>query len=61
MELTDKNDKILRALGFKPDDECVRDWWHLEDGWTFRLDKIRSFKELVKRVGEKIDEKIDEN
>ena len=56
MKLTKENERILRKLGFKPDSElhpkiiCMEGWWSLKDGWGFRLDAIKDFKHLVRRL-----------
>lgn len=36
MKLTKENEKILRKLGFTPDNDRMKDmdgWWSLKNGW----------------------------
>lgn len=48
MKLTDDNEKLLIKLGFLPDEN--KDWWRLKDGLEFRIDAIKDFKSLIKRL-----------
>ena len=48
MKLTKENEKILLKLGFKPDEK--KEWWTLDCGWTFEIDSISNFKQLIHRI-----------
>ena len=54
MKPTPENLAILKKLGFTCDGdrlgESMKDWYSLDNGWGFRIDRIRNFKHLVKRL-----------
>lgn len=54
MKPTPENIAILKKLGFTCDGdrlgESMNDWYSLDNGWGFRIDSIRDFKHLVKRL-----------
>ena len=54
MKPTPENIAILKKLGFTCDGdrlgETMKDWYSLPMGWGFRLDAIRDFKHLVRRI-----------
>ena len=52
---TKENIMILNKMGFTCDfdrtqNEADKEWYSLKDGWGFRLDGIRDFKHLVRRL-----------
>ena len=52
MRDTEENKKILKKLGFKAFKQFEDDkgWYQNDDGWQFRIDKMPSFKVLLKRL-----------
>lgn len=55
MKPTKENLALLKKLGFTRDkhntgDDPNYDWYSLPNGWGFRLDAIRNFPELMRRL-----------
>lgn len=55
MKATEENIKILKRLGFTCDydrtkNQMDEEWYSLDNGWGFRLDAVKSFKHLIKRI-----------
>lgn len=55
MKPTKENLEILKKLGFTCDMDTTKnpmdeEWYSLDNGWGFRLDGVRNFKQLFKNA-----------
>ncbi len=55
MKPTPENLEILKKLGFTCDmneteNPMDEEWYSLDNGWGFRLDAVRNFKQLIRNI-----------
>lgn len=55
MKPTKENIETLKKLGFTCDMDRTKnpmdeEWYSLDNGWGFRLDRVRNFKQLFKNA-----------